>query len=78
MFEVGQPVRRRSARVRGVQRVRARGGVQRRYSDSPYRLEKANSRTRLNEILRRLVDYCEEQKISPQHVMIDMDPVSVM
>ena len=46
-----------------------------------YRIQfliKANSRTRLNEILRRLVDYCEEQKISPQHVMIDMDPVSVM
>jgi primosomal protein N' (replication factor Y) (superfamily II helicase) len=46
-----------------------------------YRIQfllKATSRARLNQILRLLVDYCEEQKIPPQNVMIDMDPVSVM
>ena len=46
-----------------------------------YRIQfllKATSRARLNQILRLLVDYCEEQKIAPQNVMIDMDPVSVM
>lgn len=46
-----------------------------------YRIQfllKANSRARLNEILRRLADECERQSIPPQAVMIDMDPVSVM
>jgi len=46
-----------------------------------YRIQfllKATSRAPLNGVLRRLVDYCEEQRITPQSVMIDMDPVSVM
>lgn len=46
-----------------------------------YRIQfllKATSRARLNEILRRLVDHCEQQGISPRSVMIDMDPVSIM
>ena len=41
-------------------------------------LLKANSRARLNEVLRRLADQCEQRGISPRAVMIDMDPVSVM
>ncbi|MFB3921653.1 MAG: primosomal protein N' [Terriglobia bacterium] len=41
-------------------------------------LLKGTSRAALNEILRRLVDHCEDKGIPPQSVMIDMDPVSVM
>jgi primosomal protein N' (replication factor Y) len=41
-------------------------------------LLKANSRARLNEVLRRLADACEQRGISPRAVMIDMDPVSIM
>src|ERR1043166_990791 len=39
-----------------------------------YRIQfllKAQSRARLNGILRRMMDYCEERKIPPQSVMID-------
>ncbi len=46
-----------------------------------YRIQfllKATSRARLNEMLRLLVDHCEQQSIPPQSVMIDMDPVSIM
>ena len=46
-----------------------------------YRIQfliKAKSRARLNEVLRRLADECEERGITPQSVMIDMDPVSIM
>jgi primosomal protein N' (replication factor Y) len=41
-------------------------------------LLKASSRARLNEILRRLADECEQRGIRPQSVVIDMDPVSIM
>jgi primosomal protein N' (replication factor Y) len=41
-------------------------------------LLKANSRARLNTILRGLADHCERAGISPHSVMIDVDPVSVM
>jgi primosomal protein N' (replication factor Y) len=41
-------------------------------------LLKANSRARLNEVLRRLADQCEQRGIPSRAVMIDMDPVSVM
>lgn len=46
-----------------------------------YRIQfllKANSRARLNEILRRLADHCDQHGIPPRSVMIDMDPVSLM
>jgi primosomal protein N' (replication factor Y) len=46
-----------------------------------YRIQfllKASSRARLNEILRRLADECEQHGIRPQSVVIDMDPVSIM
>ena len=41
-------------------------------------LLKASSRASLNDILRRLVDHCEDKGIPPPAVMIDMDPVSIM
>lgn len=41
-------------------------------------LLKAASRASLNDILRRLVDHCEDKGIPPPSVMIDMDPVSIM
>jgi primosomal protein N' (replication factor Y) len=41
-------------------------------------LLKANSRAQLNAILRRLADHCEQERISPRSVMIDVDPVSIM
>ncbi len=41
-------------------------------------LLKSSSRSRLHEVLRQLVDYCEQQGIPPRSVMIDMDPMSVM
>jgi primosomal protein N' (replication factor Y) len=46
-----------------------------------YRIQfllKSSSRARLNEVLRRLADDCEQRGIPPQSVMIDMDPVSIM
>lgn len=46
-----------------------------------YRIQfllKASSRARLNEILRRLADECEQGGIRAQSVVIDMDPVSIM
>ena len=46
-----------------------------------YRIQfllKSASRSRLHEVLRQLVDYCEQQGILPRSVMIDMDPMSVM
>ncbi len=46
-----------------------------------YRIQfllKAGSRARLNAILRRLVEYCDQQGIPPRSVMIDVDPVSIM
>ena len=41
-------------------------------------LLKSGSRARLNEVLRRLADECEQCGIPPQSVMIDMDPVKIM
>ena len=41
-------------------------------------LLKSSSRSRLHEVLRQLVDYCEQQGILPRSVMIDMDPMRVM
>jgi primosomal protein N' (replication factor Y) len=41
-------------------------------------LLKASSRARLNEVLRRLADECEQRGIRAQSVVIDMDPVSIM
>jgi primosomal protein N' (replication factor Y) len=41
-------------------------------------LVKSNSRARLNDVLRRLADDCQQRGIPPQSVMIDMDPVSIM
>jgi primosomal protein N' (replication factor Y) (superfamily II helicase) len=41
-------------------------------------LLKSNSRSRLNQILKRLADDCDEQGISPRAVMIDVDPVNIM
>ncbi len=46
-----------------------------------YRIQfllKSASRSRLHDILRQLVDHCEQQGIPPRSVMIDMDPMSVM
>jgi primosomal protein N' (replication factor Y) len=46
-----------------------------------YRIQfllKASSRARLNEVLRRLADECEQRGIRAQSVVIDMDPVSIM
>jgi primosomal protein N' (replication factor Y) (superfamily II helicase) len=46
-----------------------------------YRIQlllKSNSRARLNETLRRLADFCELQGISPQTLMLDVDPVNMM
>jgi primosomal protein N' (replication factor Y) len=46
-----------------------------------YRIQfllKASSRARLNDLLRRLADDCEQRGIPPQSVIIDMDPVSIM
>ncbi len=41
-------------------------------------LLKANSRAQLNAVLRRLVDHCEQERISPRSVVIDVDPASIM
>jgi primosomal protein N' (replication factor Y) (superfamily II helicase) len=41
-------------------------------------LVKANSRAKLNEVLHRLVDYCEQRGVAPRDLMIDMDPVNLM
>lgn len=41
-------------------------------------LVKAGSRATLNEVLHRLVDYCEQRGIAPRDMMIDMDPVNLM
>jgi primosomal protein N' (replication factor Y) len=41
-------------------------------------LLKSGSRARLNDVLRRLADECEQRGIPPQSVMIDMDPVKIM
>src|SRR5579859_232348 len=41
-------------------------------------LVKSSSRARLNEILRRLADHCDQLGIPPRAVMIDMDPVNLM
>ena len=46
-----------------------------------YRIQlliKSDSRARLNDVLRRLVDECEQRGIPPQSVIIDMDPISIM
>jgi len=46
-----------------------------------YRIQfllKSGSRARLNDVLRRLADDCEQRGIPPQSVMIDMDPVKIM
>ena len=41
-------------------------------------LVKANSRSRLNEVLHRLADHCDQIGIPARAVMIDMDPVNLM
>ena len=41
-------------------------------------LLKSSSRSRLNQVLKRLMDYCDEQGVPPRSVMIDVDPVSIM
>jgi primosomal protein N' (replication factor Y) (superfamily II helicase) len=41
-------------------------------------LLKSSSRARLNQVLRRLMDYCDQRGIPPHTVMIDVDPVSIM
>ena len=41
-------------------------------------LVKAISRARLNEVLHRLADHCDQLGILPRAVMIDMDPVNLM
>jgi primosomal protein N' (replication factor Y) len=41
-------------------------------------LVKAASRARLNGILGRLVEHCDERSILPRSVMIDVDPASIM
>ncbi len=46
-----------------------------------YRIQfllKASSRAQLNQVLRRLVDHCDQQKIPARSVMIDVDPVNIM
>ncbi|HEV2348907.1 MAG TPA: primosomal protein N' [Terriglobia bacterium] len=46
-----------------------------------YRIQcliKANSRAKLNEVLHRLVDYCEQRGVAARDLMIDMDPVNLM
>jgi primosomal protein N' (replication factor Y) len=46
-----------------------------------YRIQfllKASSRARLNGVLRRLADECEQRGIRAQSVVIDIDPVSIM
>jgi primosomal protein N' (replication factor Y) len=46
-----------------------------------YRIQfllKASSRSYLNRLLRRLVDYCEQRGINPRSYVIDMDPLSIM
>ena len=46
-----------------------------------YRIQfliKSQSRARLNQLLRGLLDHCEQQGIQPRAVMIDVDPVTVM
>jgi primosomal protein N' (replication factor Y) len=41
-------------------------------------LIKCTSRARLNNILRQLADYCDQQGIPQRSVVIDMDPVNIM
>ena len=41
-------------------------------------LVKASSRAKLNELLHRLVDHCEQRGVAPHDLMIDMDPVNLM
>lgn len=41
-------------------------------------LVKCSSRAKLNEVLHRLVDHCEQRGIAPHDLMIDMDPVNLM
>jgi primosomal protein N' (replication factor Y) (superfamily II helicase) len=41
-------------------------------------LVKAATRAKLNEVLHRLVDYCEQRGVAPRDMMIDMDPVNLM
>jgi primosomal protein N' (replication factor Y) len=41
-------------------------------------LLKSASRARLNQVLRHLMDYCDQQSIPPRSVMIDVDPMSIM
>jgi primosomal protein N' (replication factor Y) len=41
-------------------------------------LVKAASRARLNEVLHRLTDFCEQRGVAPRDMMIDMDPVNLM
>lgn len=41
-------------------------------------LVKAGSRARLNDVLRRLADHCDQLGVPPRAVMIDMDPVNLM
>ena len=49
--------------------------------DKRYRIQfllKARSRTRLNNILRQLVDELDRQGVPAKSVIIDMDPVSIL
>ncbi len=41
-------------------------------------LLKSTSRSRLNHVLRRLMDHCDQRGIPPRAVMIDVDPVTLM
>jgi primosomal protein N' (replication factor Y) (superfamily II helicase) len=41
-------------------------------------LLKSASRARLNQVLKRLMDYCGAQAIPPRAVMMDVDPVSIL
>ncbi|HMD99376.1 MAG TPA: primosomal protein N' [Terriglobia bacterium] len=46
-----------------------------------YRIQfliKSQSRAKLNQVLRGLIDHCDQLGINPRSVMIDVDPVSVM
>lgn len=41
-------------------------------------LVKSNSRAKLNEVLKRLVDHCEQAGVTPRAMMVDVDPVNLM
>jgi primosomal protein N' (replication factor Y) len=41
-------------------------------------LVKSNSRAKLNGVLRRLVDHCEQAGVTPRAMMVDVDPVNLM